>query len=70
MAFDKAEDGELMPAFEAREMPDERRAILVAKELSFRHDGVIAWSRDANPAIGEFGPSEELFRAGEIPDMD
>lgn len=70
MAFDKSEDGELVPAFEAREMPDERRAILTAKELSHRHDGVIAWARDANPALGEFGVSEELFRAGEIPDMD
>ena len=70
MAFDKTEDGELLPAFEAREMPDERRAIQTAKELSRRHDGVIAWSRDANPALGEFGISEELYRAGEIPDLD
>lgn len=70
MAFDKDEDGVLLPAFEAREMPDERRAILAAKELSFRHDGVIAWARDANPALGEFGISEELFRAGEIPETD
>jgi len=70
MAFDKGEDGELVPAFEAREMPDERRAIQTAKELSRRHDGVIAWSRDANPSLGEFGVSEELFRDGEIPDLD
>lgn len=70
MAFDKSDDGELIPAFEAREMPDERRAIQTAKELSHRHDGVIAWARDANPALGEFGVSEELFRAGEIPDLD
>jgi len=70
MAFDKAEDGELLPAFEAREMPDERRAVNTARELARRHDGVIAWMRDANPAAGEFGPSEELFRSGEIPDLD
>jgi hypothetical protein len=70
MAFDRGEDGDLLPAFEAREMPDKRRAIQMAKELSHRHGGVIAWSRDANPALGEFGVSEELFRAGEIPDMD
>lgn len=70
MAFDKGEDGDLTPAFEAREMPDERRAIQTAKEMAHRHDGVIAWARDANPALGEFGVSEELFRAGEIPDMD
>jgi hypothetical protein len=70
MAFDKGQDGELVPAFEAREMPDERRAVNTARELARRHAGVIAWMRDANPAIGEFGPPEELYRAGEIPDMD
>lgn len=70
MAFDKGEDGELLPAFEAREMPDERRAVATARELARRHDGVIAWMRDANPATGEFGPSEEIYRAGEIPDLD
>ena len=58
------------PAFEAREMPDERRAIATATELSRRHHGVIAWMRDAKPAAGEFGPPEELYRAGEIPDLD
>lgn len=70
MAFDSTEDGELLPAFEAREMPDERRAVATAKELARRHAGVIAWKRDADPAAGEFGPSEELYRAGEIPDLD
>jgi hypothetical protein len=70
MAFDKSEDDELLPAFEAREMPDERRAIQTAKELAHRHDGVIAWARDANPALGEFGVSEEQFRSNDIPDLD
>ena len=70
MAFDNGEDGELLPAFEAREMPDERRAISTAKEMSRRHAGVIAWMRDANPAAGEFGQSEVLFQDGEIPDLD
>jgi hypothetical protein len=37
--------------------------------MSHRHDGVIACARDANPALGEFGVPEELFRAGEIPDV-
>jgi hypothetical protein len=70
MAFDRGEEGELVPAFEAREMPDERRAVQTAQEMSHRHDGVIAWARDANPALGEFGVSEELFRSGDIPDLD
>lgn len=70
MAFDRDEEGVLLPAFEAREMPDEERAVRTAKDMSQRHDGVITWSRVARPDIGEFGEPTELYRAGEIPDMD
>ena len=69
-AFDRDEEGTLQPAFEPREMPDERRAVVTAKEMAKRHTGVITWSREANPAIGEYGPSEVLFQAGEMPDLD
>jgi len=31
-----------------------------AEEIAHAHAGVIAWSRDANPSIGEFGPPEVL----------
>ena len=27
LAFDRGDDGELLPSFEPREMPDERRAV-------------------------------------------
>lgn len=70
MAFDRGEDGELVPAFEPREMPDEARAKRAAIDLKGRHAGVVAWSRDANPAIGEFGPPEVLAVYGEVPDME
>lgn len=70
MAFDRDDEGVLRPAFEAREMPDEQRAVRVAKGLAHRHDGVIAWSRSARLDIGEFGEPTELYRAGEVPDMD
>jgi hypothetical protein len=69
-AFDRGEDGELHPAFEAREMPDERRAVLQAQDMAEQHDGVIAWCREANPAEGDYGPSEVLFQSGSIPDLD
>jgi hypothetical protein len=42
MAFDRDEEGALQPAFEPRQMPDERRAIQTAKEMATRHVGVIA----------------------------
>ena len=56
LAFDRDEDGELQPAFEPREMPDERRARQAALAMKERFAGVIAWVRDADPALGEFGP--------------
>lgn len=70
MAFDRDQEGELQPAFEAREMPDEERAIRAARAMASRHAGVIAWSRPARPEIGEFGEPTELFRSGDIPDME
>ncbi|MEO6013256.1 MAG: hypothetical protein ABIQ30_06695 [Devosia sp.] len=70
MAFDRDDEGNLQPAFEAREMPDEERAVRTARDMSRRHDGVIAWSRPARPDIGDFGEPTELYRSGDIPDMD
>lgn len=69
-AFDRDGEGVLQPAFEPREMPDERRAITRARELSHHHAGVITWSREANPSAGEYGPSVVLFQSGDVPDLD
>jgi hypothetical protein len=70
-AFDKDEDtGELRPAFEAREMRDEDQAKRQARMIKDQHTGVIAWSRDAQPDVGEFGPPEILVVYGEVPDME
>ena len=65
MAFDRDDEGNLHPAFEAREMPDEARAKRTAHGLKNAHAGVIAWSRQANPALGEFGAPEVLAVYGE-----
>lgn len=70
MAFDRDDEGMLQPVFEPREMPDERRAISTAREMARRHAGVITWRREANPALGEFGPPEILFQDGDVPDLD
>lgn len=68
-AFDKDEDGVLHAAFEPREIPDERRAVATARDMAKRHIGVIAWSREANIAVGEYGPPEVLYQTGEVPEM-
>ncbi len=52
LAFDRGEDGELMPAFEAREMQDEATAVRTAKEMARRHVEVITWSRTADLVNG------------------
>lgn len=69
-AFNKTEDGNLVPAFEPRLVDTEERAVREAKVLSTVHAGVMAWSRDADPALGEYGPPTILFQAGELPDLE
>jgi hypothetical protein len=70
LAFDRSEDGELLPAFEPREMRDEGTAIRTAKEMARRHVGVITWSRSADLLLGEFGPPVVLYQEGDVPDLD
>ena len=70
MAFDENDDGDLIPALEPKQIDTEERAIREARALSSRHVGVIAWSRDADPALGEYGPPVELFKHGKIPDLE
>jgi hypothetical protein len=69
-AFDRGEDGELFPAYGPEQALSAERAVRTAKGLAERHVGVVAWSREANPAIGEYGPPVILFTAGEVPDME
>lgn len=69
-AFDRDDEGNLQPAFPPREMRGEDSARRAAKEMATRHVGVIAWSRDADPLLGDYGPSVELFVNGDIPDLE
>jgi len=70
MAFDRRDDGELGPAFEPREMPDEARAVRLARELATYHVGLIAGVRNVMPDLGEFSEPTVLFQHGDIPGMD
>ena len=69
-AFDKNDDGELIPAFEPRQVDTEERAKREARILAGSHVGVVAWSRDADPTIGEYGPPTILYQSGEISDLE
>ncbi|RUY82264.1 hypothetical protein EN974_37935, partial [Mesorhizobium sp. M7A.F.Ca.CA.001.12.2.1] len=57
-------------AYGPTDQQSEDRAIRTAKGLSAGHAGVIAWSRDADPALGDYGPPTTLFVSGEVPDME
>jgi len=72
LAFKPGENGDLQPAFEPREMQSEERAIREAKIMagSGQFAGVIAWSREARPDIGEYGEPEILFQDGDAPTME
>ncbi len=70
VAFDRGEDGELYPAFGPADQQSEERAIRTAKGLADKHVGVIAWSREAHPDIGEYGPPVTLFVSGDVPELE
>lgn len=70
MAFDKDEDDNLYTVFGPADQQTEQRAITLARSLADKHVGVIAWSRDANPDLGEYGPPTTLFSSGEVPDLE
>jgi hypothetical protein len=70
VAFDRGEDGELFPAFGPADQQSEDRAIRTARALAAKHAGVIAWSREADPTLGEYGPPNTLFVSGDVPDME
>lgn len=70
VAFDRDDDGELQTVFGPAEQQSEERAICTAQALAPKHAGVIAWSREANPALGEYGEPTTLFVSGEAPDME
>jgi len=56
VAFDPDEAGEMQPARGyTAEFQSEDRATRVARTLAQKHAAVIAWSREANPTIGEYG---------------
>ncbi len=69
-AFDRNNDGELVPAFDPVAFDTEGRALRTAQALEGKHVGVVAWSREADPDIGEYGPPAIIYQFGDIPDME
>lgn len=70
VAFDLDDNGDLQTVFGPEEQQSEDRAVRTARDLASKHAGVIAWSREANPALGDYGDPVTLFQAGDVPDME
>lgn len=70
VAFDRDHNGDLQTAYGPTEQQSEERAIRTARTLATKHAGVVAWSREANPKLGEYGEPVVLFQAGEVADME
>lgn len=69
-AFVKNEDGELVPAFDPRQVDSADRAKRDAISMADHYAGVVAWSREADPSVGEYGPPTIIFYSGEIPELE
>lgn len=69
-AFVKNDDGELIPAFDPRQVDTEERAEREARLMADQYAGVVAWCREADLTLGEYGPPVVLFQQGEIPEPE
>jgi len=38
--------------------------------MADQYAGVVAWSREADPALGEYGRPVVLFHQGKIPELE
>ena len=62
-AFDRDEDGELVPVFE-RQIESLHEAVDEAREIADQHDGVIAWVRKAALTCANTVPQKSCFGRG------
>jgi hypothetical protein len=69
-AFAETDEGDMIAAFDARQYDSEERATRESRSIQDKHAGIIAWSRDADPLLGDFGPPNLLSQSGKIPDME
>lgn len=69
-AFDLDEEGSPQVAGDPLQFDSEERAKRKAVELADKHAGVIAWSREANPDLGEYGEPTVIYQAGQIADLE
>ncbi|MBB3147249.1 hypothetical protein FHS21_003665 [Phyllobacterium trifolii] len=70
VAFSRADNGELVPAYDPMQFDTPEDATRMARYLAAKCAGVLAWSREAQPVIGEYGPPTILFQSGDVPELE
>ncbi|UXN58427.1 hypothetical protein [Phyllobacterium zundukense] len=70
VAFSRAGNGQLVPAYDPMQFDTPEEATRMARYLSVKCAGVVAWVRDAQPDAGEYGPPTILFRSGDVPELE
>lgn len=53
VAFSRAENGDLVPAYDPMQFDTQEDATRMARYLATKRAGVLAWSREVQPVIGE-----------------
>jgi hypothetical protein len=38
--------------------------------MADQYAGVVAWSREADPGVGEYGPPVIIFQSGDVPELE
>lgn len=66
-AFDEDDDGNLIPRL-PEAPPSASAARKRAMAIEGEAAGVIAFSRDADPEAGDYGPPTIIYQAGRVPD--
>jgi hypothetical protein len=70
VAFSRADDGQLVPAYDPMQFDTPKDAIRMARYLAVKCVGVLAWVREAQPDIAAFGLPTARFQCGEVPGME
>ncbi|ATU91465.1 hypothetical protein BLM14_20125 (plasmid) [Phyllobacterium zundukense] len=70
VAFTRTDGGRLLPAYDPMQFNTEEEATHMARYLAATCAGVLAWSRDADPATSTYGPPTILFQSGDVPELE
>lgn len=68
-AFKRHPDGTFEEAHPQREMQSEEEAREAAMAMKDDYDGVVAWCREVDAAVGDTGLPVVLFQSGSVPEF-